>query len=187
MRFLIIISTLVSLFACQSSVNTEQVSVSNQSYVKNKVAYQKQGAALVLVNSQVNLEETETEYAIDLSIFSQYNSGNLTLTVAASEGLELIEGDTTVEQPLSKGTLVFPYTVSAAEAGHYYLKAQAQVVDANGKKSLRALALIVEVGEGKGYTKNKSVEEKTSKTTVEKTTTFGDPVILQMTEEIITK
>jgi len=176
---------LVGLVGCQGTTNSTVVKVANQ-YVKSQPTYQKPGAAISLVNSKVNIADVNVSYAIDLTINSGYNSGDLELSVFTSDGLELVDGETEVAQTLSRGEIVFPYTVSAAEEGRYYLYANAKVTDSLGTKSFRALTLIVEVGEGSGYTKESSIQEKNSKTTTE-TLTFGEPVPMSMQEEIITK
>lgn len=176
---------LIGLVGCQGATNSAVVKVANQ-YVKSQPTYQKPGAAVSLVNSKVNISDVNTSYAINLTINSGYNSGDLELSVFTSEGLELVDGETEVVEILSRGEMVFPYTVNAAEEGRYYLYANAKVTDSLGTKSFRALTLIVEVGEGSGYTKESSVQEKSSKTTT-KTLTFGKPVPMSMEEEIITK
>jgi len=173
------------LVGCQGSANSSVVKVANQ-YVKSQPTYQKPGAAISLVNSKVNIADVNVSYAIDLTINSGYSSGDLELSVFTSDGLELVDGETEVVQTLSKGEIVFPYTVSAAEEGRYYLYANAKVTDSLGKKSFRALTLIVEVGGDVGYTKKTSVQEKNKQATSE-TLTFGEPVAMPMQEEIITK
>jgi len=180
MKFLILSFVLFSLLGCQGSVHPTKVDASN--YIKNKTHYQDPGAAFSLVNSQVNLSNSGVEYAIDLGIYSGYQSGELTLSVSASKGLELVDGETVIEQALSESVLTFPYTVMASEIGRYYLYANAEVKDSNGRMSFRSLTLIIQVGES--TTTTKTVINGISQKTTEKTT--SDKTISMSLEETIT-
>lgn len=174
----------VAVSGCQSESTVSNV-ISADSYTKNVVGYQKQGAAVSLVNSKVSLANAGVQYSIDLAINSKYNSGEMEVTVTSSEGLNIISGTTAIKETLIKGEMTFPFEVTAEEDGRYYLYAAVKT-QSNGKTSARALTLIVQVGE----------QEKTSKGTPAKTkkgkqvenadeTTFGEPVLSPASEEII--
>jgi len=161
MKFLILSFVLLSLLGCQGPIHPIKVDASD--YVKNKPHYQDPGAAFSLVNSQVNLSDSGVEYAIDLEIYSGYQSGELTLSVSTSKGLELVDGETVIEQA-------------------YYLYANAEVKDSNGRMSFRSLTLIIQVGESTTTTKT-VINGISQKTTEEKT---SDKTISMSLEETIT-
>jgi len=180
------IFTLINVTACQGSLSGDEVVIADN-YVKYKRQYQKQGAALHLVNSQVNIVTAGVQYAIDLDIKSRYNSGNITLSVSASEGLYIVDGNINTERSLSKGSMSFPYVIIASEAGRYYIRAKAKVEEDNGKESFRALTMIVQVGEETSYEENTNTFQKNNANTIESTDTtiFEAPVSMPAEERII--
>lgn len=140
--FSLFLGMLVS--GCQNSIDSEQARVAND-YIKLKPRYQKQGAAISLTNSQVNLDAAGVPYLIDLGIHSKYPSGEMTVSVSSSKGLYIVAGETNFTSALSKGEIAIPYTVAATESGRYYLYANVSV-RYNGESSFRALTFIVQVG-----------------------------------------
>jgi len=172
----------VSIVGCKGSTNINDIVVAN-SYVKNKSFYQKQGAAVSLVNSQVNIATSGVQYAIDLTIDSQYSSGNMQVNVSASDGLYIMDGSTEITQTLTKGNITLPYVVTASEEGRYYIYANIQT-ESNGVKSFRALTLIVQVGETKAEMKA-LLKQNPKQVNDESERTFGDVVPMKAKEEVI--
>jgi hypothetical protein len=147
MKFLILLSVAVmsvfTLVACKGGGQSVRMA---QDYVKQPIVYQKPGAALMLQNSQVNLEVAGAQYIVDVGIVSGYDSGDMVLSVAASNGLHIVSGDTQSTINLTAGNSNQTYTLIAEEAGRYYLYLNA-VVNKDGRKLSRALTFIVQVGE----------------------------------------
>lgn len=174
-----------SLVACNSASNiTETILATN--YEKNTVTYQKPGAAVSLVNSQVNLDAAGVQYEIDFTINSRYSSGDMSVSVKSSDGLYIVGGDSVVKETLINGDISFPYTVTATESGRYYLYAVVSV-ESNGVKRSRALTLIVQVGEEGEINVSKKVNSNkvTQKRSESQEKTFGEPVGLKADEVII--
>jgi Mg2+/citrate symporter len=146
MKFLILLSLAVtsafSLVACAGSDQSVRMA---QDYVKQSAGYQKTGAAVMLQDSQVNLEVAGAQYAVDVGILSGYSSGVVMLTVTSSEGLYIVDGDVNPSKSLVPGLISFPYTLIASKSGHYYLYLHAEVIR-DGVSSYRALTFIVQVG-----------------------------------------
>lgn len=164
----------VGVSGCKGSANLNEVVVANN-YVKNTSSYQKQGSAVSLVNSQVNIATSGVQYAVDLVIDSQYSSGDMQVNISTSKGLYIMDGSTEISQSLTKGSITLPYIVTASEVGRYYIYANIQT-ESNGVKSFRSLTLIVQVGE------DTTLQTKASDSTVK---TFGDVVPMTASEEII--
>lgn len=171
----------VSISGCKGSASLNETVVAND-YVKNTSSYQKQGSAVSLVSSQVNIASSGVQYAIDLTIDSQYSSGDIQVSVSTSEGLYIMDGSTNITQSLTKGSITLPYVVTASEVGRYYIYANVQTEN-NGVKSFRALTLIVQVGEDK--VEVKSLLKQNAKQTSDSIKTFGDVVPMTADEEII--
>jgi hypothetical protein len=114
MKVLILLSVTLlfvfTLLGCKGGVQSVRVA---QDYVKQPAAYQKPGAALVLQNSQVNLEVAGAEYAVDVGIVSGYASGDMLLSVTASNGLHIVSGDTQSNVNLTAGNINQSYTLIA--------------------------------------------------------------------------
>jgi len=147
MKFSIILSVAVvaifTLVACKGGGQSVRMA---QDYVKQPAVYQKPGAALMLQNSQVNLEVAGAQYAVDVGIVSGYSSGDMVLSVSASNGLHIVSGDTQSTVSLTAGNINQSYTLIAEEAGRYYLYLNA-IVTKDGRTLARALTFIVQVGE----------------------------------------
>jgi hypothetical protein len=133
----------VLLQACDQG--QARVYVAND-YVKAVEIHRKPGAKVSLDNRQVNLAVSGAQYAINVDINSAYDSGQMTLVVTGSEGLFIVGGDVNPTMALSKGVMTLPYTVIASEDGRYYLHLNA-TVEKNGVIAVRALTLIVQVGD----------------------------------------
>lgn len=172
----------VSIAGCKGSATLNDVVVAND-YVKNVSPYQKQGSAVSLVSSQVNIAASGVQYAIDLTIDSQYSSGDMQVNITTSEGLYIINGSTDVAQSLIKGNITLPFVVTASEEGRYYIYANVQT-ESNGVKSFRALTLIVQVGETKAETKV-LLKQNPKQVNDESEKIFGDVVPMKADEEII--
>lgn len=130
--------------SCQGKLENEKIFVAHD-YVKSSLQYRKPGPAIELNNSQVNLAVSGVSYAIDLSIFSGYDHGQMTVSISSSEGLYIVGGDLITTTPLTRGKIDIPYTVTAAKEGRYYLYTNVKV-EQDGKEYLRALTMIVQVG-----------------------------------------
>ena len=172
---------IIGLLGCQADSNVSNI-VTVESYTKNvPVAnvHGKQGAAVSLVNSKVNLSSAGVQHAIEIGINSRYNSGIVHITVSSSDGLHIVSGDTSIEQSLTEGEMTFPFEVNAEEDGRYYLRAVVRV-EVNGVKSARALSMIVQVGEqdksidSQITTQSKSVLGQSDKNDK----VYGEPVLL---------
>lgn len=174
-----------SIVGCNSASSINETVLATH-YDKNTVSYQKQGAAVSLVNRQVNLDAAGVQYEVDLAINSKYSSGNMTVSIKSSEGLYIVGSQTDVEETLIKGSISIPLTVTASESGRYYLYAVVNA-ESNGVKRSRALTLIVQVGDQAKAAVDKLINgSKISlKENSESIKTFGDPVSLKADEEII--
>ncbi len=133
------------LFLSACDIDTSEVRTATD-YRKQPFSYQKPGAVINLENAQVNLEVSGAQYAIDPGLISGYNSGDLELSVSASDGLYIVGGDTNPTMALTKGKMSCPYTVAAAKPGRYYLYINAKAT-INGAVRTRALTFIVQVGD----------------------------------------
>ena len=174
-----------TLASCQADSNVNNV-VTADSYTKNvPMAHGKPGASVSLVNSKVNLANAGVQYSINLGIDSRYSSGKMEVEVSSSEGLQIVSGNTHIQETLTKGAITFPYEVTATENGRYYLYAVVKT-ESNGVKSFRALTMIVQVGE-QGETKKTETNKKTpnKKDVTNKDKTFGAPILSKADEEII--
>jgi len=174
-----------TLASCQADSNVNNV-VTADSYTKNiPMAHGKPGASVSLVNSKVNLANADVQYSINLGIDSRYSSGKMEVDVSSSEGLQIVSGDTDIQETLTKGAMTFPFEVTATENGRYYLYAVVKT-ESNGVKSFRALTMIVQVAEH-GETKKTETNKKTpnKKDVTNKDKTFGAPILLKADEEII--
>lgn len=137
----------VCIALCVSACGQEGATVRTANdYVKSVVEYKKPGADISLNDQQVNLQVSGVQYAINIDLNSGYDSGQLTLSVVASDGLYIVGGDVAPVVALGSGIISLPYTVIAAEDGRYYLYLNASV-EKNGVVSGRALTLIVQVGD----------------------------------------
>lgn len=200
---------LLALAGCQNSTDVDSHAIRiAENYTKHKMRYQKPGASLYLVNSQVNIATAGVQYAVDLDIYSFYPSGSIELAVKPSKGLHIVDGDTLAEQELSKGSMTFPYVIIAEESGRYYLHAKAKI-ESDDTKSFRSLSMIVEVGAEDSYEENTKTINPLSKGAAESSTTdknsleqnfslgegdkegdtentiYGAPVILKADEVIV--
>jgi hypothetical protein len=177
MKFSIILSVAVvavfTLVACKGGGQSVRIA---QDYVKQPAVYQKPGAALMLQNSQVNLEVAGAQYAVDVVIINGYGSGDMVLSVTASDGLHIVSGDTQSTVSLAAGNINQSYSLIAEEAGRYYLYLNAMVTK-NGRTLTRALTFIVQVGE-------EQLKDETS-ISVEKTGTSDTVITMPAKEEII--
>ncbi|MGH1487482.1 MAG: hypothetical protein ACRBCI_14805 [Cellvibrionaceae bacterium] len=116
-------------------------------YSKHAPAYAKPGANIALENRQVNLEFSGLQYAIDIDLLSGYDSGELTLSVKASEGLYILEGDLNPTMTLTKGIInLSSYNIMASKLGRYYIYVNAKV-EKDNNISARALTFIVQIGD----------------------------------------
>ena len=100
-----------SIVGCNSASSINETVLATH-YDKNTVSYQKQGAAVSLVNRQVNLDAAGVKYEVDLAINSKYSSGNMTVSIKSSEGLYIVGSQTDVEETLIKGSISSPLTVT---------------------------------------------------------------------------
>jgi len=172
---------LMGLVACQSESSLSQVA---SNYTKNETTYQKQGALVTLVNSQVDLAAAGIKYSIDFAINSGYDSSEMALSFSSSPGLYIVDGDTDIKQTLLKGKTSFPFEVTANETGRYYIYAIIKAKH-NGVNSTRSLTLIVQVGEqAKSGTSTTTQKGNATKKQPSKKT-FGEPVLLPANEDII--
>ena len=145
-RILLLSILFVSILgACMDSLGQQKKQVAND-YVQSPSAYSKPGAVLTLVNSQVNLQVAGVDYAVNIDINSDYADGSMTLSVSASDGLSITDGELNPTISLKRGVIHLPYQLMAQQPGRYYLYINA-TVDSGGKKAARAMTFIVQVGE----------------------------------------
>lgn len=175
MKILILSVVTLLLVACKSSQDHVRVATD---YIARPVVYQKPGASVSLRDSQVNLDVSGVQYAVDVDIGSAYSDGKLLLDVHASDGLHIVGGDTELVMTLSQEIITLPYVLIAERDGRYYLYLNA-TVERDGQKRSRALTLIVQVGEEEAAIKN---EEPGS---LEKSTNEELMIVLPVKEEII--
>ena len=132
---------------CVSACGQERATVRTANdYVKSVAVYAKPGASISLSDQQVNLGVSGVQYAINIDLNSAYDSGQLTLSVAASDGLYIVGGDVAPVIALGSGIISLPYTVIAAEEGRYYIYLNVSV-EKGGVVTGRALTFIVQVGD----------------------------------------
>lgn len=177
----------ISVAGCKDSVNLNNIIEAND-YVKNTSSYQKQGAAIFLENSQVNIDSSGVQYAIDLNLNSKYSSGEMQVNVSTSEGLYIVKGSSDVIQTLTQGNIPLSYVVTASEDGRYYIYANVKI-ESNGVKSFRSLTLIVQVGgtQTNARLSISSAQKQSSKVreVAGPETIFGDVVPMKAKEEVI--
>ncbi|ODS24473.1 hypothetical protein AB835_03250 [Candidatus Endobugula sertula] len=140
-----LIVSLPLMQACKEELKPQRVVVADN-YTVQLPGYAKPGASVALANSKVTLDVAGAQHAVDVGINSAYDSGTMALSVSASEGLYIVDGDTNPTVSLRKGTIEFPYTIIASQTGRYYIYLNAKV-ESGGKIEGRALTFIVQVGE----------------------------------------
>ena len=144
----------IFLFSCWG----KQQAIVADDYTKRAwYQHKKPGAALSPENTQVNLEFSGVQYVIDPVLISGYDDGELMLSVRPSDGLYILDRDTDMLMPLSRGKISVPFTVMAAENGRYYLYLNAKLENGSG----RALTFIVQVGDEKVIKSVSPVSQKT--------------------------
>ena len=111
-------------------------------------ALAKAGAAIALVNSQVILPVSSGQYAVEIDLYSHYESGQMRLSAATSPGLYIASGHTDTTLSLTEGVINNPYRLIAEGPGRYYVYLNVSA-KSQGQTATRALTFIVQVGPNK--------------------------------------
>ncbi len=137
---LVLLISLLSLGACADT--TPRLATD---YVATPKRYAKPGANIDLEKTQVNLETSGVDYAIDIRLSNAYGGATVSLDMRASDGLFITGGDVSPSQNLARGVTSFPLTVNATAPGRYYIYINAKV-EKGELVTGRALTFIVQVG-----------------------------------------
>ena len=135
------------LLACGHDPSSSALTVAGQ-YIEQPNKAAKAGAAIALVNSQVILPVSSGQYAVDIDLYSHYESGQMRLSAATSPGLYIASGHTDTTLSLTEGVINNPYRLIAEGPGRYYVYLNVSA-KSQGQTATRALTFIVQVGPNK--------------------------------------
>ena len=106
----------------------------------------KPGADVSLTANVIHRLEPGEDGDVVVELSAPHQDGEMTVTLAASEGLHIVDGGLNYTFALSgENSYNLPLRVMATEAGRYYIHLQV-VVTQQGRQRARALAVIVQVG-----------------------------------------
>ncbi len=139
--------SMTTTFEANKSPVTEQPKTS----VKNSGNHHdihrgKPGADVSLRKNIVHCLEPGVDADVTLELAASYSEGEMTVALAGSNGLHIVDGEIHYTFPLSQtGNYSMPLRLVAAEAGRYYVHMQV-TVNHQGRQTMRALSAIVQVG-----------------------------------------
>lgn len=151
---------LISMFvvACSNESTTTQLEADKSPIVEQsqatlkhstdhyKTHHGKPGAEVSLRENIVHRLEPGVDADVTLELVASYSEGDMTVTLAGSDGLHVVAGETHYTFSLGEtGHYSMPLRLLAAEAGRYYIHMQV-AVNHQGRQTMRALSAIVQVG-----------------------------------------
>lgn len=125
---------------------TPQEALSKKSVAQHERAHRKPGADVSLAENVVHRLEPGVAADVALALTASYKSGELVVTLNASEGLMILDGPMNHTFSMSDGeTYSTPLRVMATNPGRYYIRLRA-TVNHEGRRTDRVLSAIVQVG-----------------------------------------
>lgn len=139
-------STTTQLEADKSPVAEQPHTTLKNAADHHKTHRGKPGAEVSLRENIVHRLEPGVDADVTLELSASYSEGDMTVTLAGSDGLHIVGGETHYTFSLSEtGHYSMPLRLLATEAGRYYIHMQV-AVNHQGRQTMRALSAIVQVG-----------------------------------------
>ncbi|MDR7089184.1 MULTISPECIES: hypothetical protein [Cellvibrio] len=131
--------------AISSSVNEKNLHLKYSEHQQHKRT--KPGAAVSLKNSEPLYATVPGVYEYQLQLLSPNHEGKMTVDVSTSDGLAIVSSAHHFEFELHEGgEYGVPLTINANAEGRFYIQLHITIT-ADGQKSSRVIAAILQVGE----------------------------------------
>lgn len=148
--WLIVLTSVVVSCIPKTEVKTDAApaarALSSAEFKSTKKKEAKPGAPISLLSSKLENINTGEEVIINILLEASAGAGNLSLSLTATQGLNLISPTRSQTFKLgSQNTFKLPVILNAAENGRYYVNIQAVLEDGDSI-SLRHLAVIIQAG-----------------------------------------
>ncbi len=148
---LLLLTAIAALPSCNGEGAAQQAVVGPDAGLETLAGeptpYRKPGAAIYLVNRGVPQLAPGQVQSVELVLRAGYSEGTMSVTVAASEGLEILGAEVTSRYQLSAGEdYRLPLQLLAERSGRYYLDLSVAVQMPDGSSVARAIGYAVQVG-----------------------------------------